>query len=240
MAGIAIGVAGKQTDDLTFFSWIRVGEFSAAMNVYYDPLAAVMALMVTFVSSLIHLYSVAFMRRDADYVRYFCYLNLFVFSMLVITVADNLIFVYLGWEGVGFCSYALIGFWYADVANANAGRKAFIVTRIGDVAFGVALALFFFLFQSFSITYIDSHAVFPDDAPGHHPGLAAPLGRGGQIGPAAPDGVAAGRHGRPHPGVGPDSRRHHGHRRGLSAHAAVSYRAAGSRRPAMSLPRSAP
>ena len=78
--------------------------------------------------------------------------------MLVITVADNLIFVYLGWEGVGFCSYALIGFWYADVANANAGRKAFIVTRIGDVAFGVALALFFFLFQSFSITYINGHA----------------------------------------------------------------------------------
>ena len=88
-----------------------MGEFSAAMNVYYDPLAAMMALMVTFVSSLIHVYSVAFMRRDSDYVRYFSYLNLFVFSMLVITLADNLIFVYLGWEGVGFCSYALIGFW---------------------------------------------------------------------------------------------------------------------------------
>ena len=157
MAVIAISLAGKQTFDLTFFSWFRVGEFSAAMNVYYDPLAAMMALMVTFVSSLIHVYSVAFMRRDSDYVRYFSYLNLFVFSMLVITVADNLIFVYLGWEGVGFCSYALIGFWYADVANANAGRKAFIVTRIGDVAFGVALALLFFLFQSFSITYINSH-----------------------------------------------------------------------------------
>ena len=119
------------------------GEFSTAMNVHYDPLAAVMALMVTFVASLIHLYSVAFMRDDADYVRYFCYLNLFVFAMLVITLADNLIFVYLGWEGVGFCSYALIGFWYRDEANANAGRKAFICTRIGDVAFGVALALIF-------------------------------------------------------------------------------------------------
>jgi NADH-quinone oxidoreductase subunit L len=157
MAGIAIGVAGKQTFDLTFFSWIKVGEFSAAMDIHYDPLAAMMALMVTFVSSLIHVYSVAFMRRDSDYVRYFSYLNLFVFAMLVITVADNLIFVYLGWEGVGFCSYALIGFWYADVANTNAGRKAFIVTRIGDVAFGVALALLFFLFHSFSLTYIDSH-----------------------------------------------------------------------------------
>ena len=82
------------------------------MNVHYDPLAAMMALMVTFVAAIIHLYSAAFMRDDPDYVRYFCYLNLFVFAMLVITVADNLVFVYLGWEGVGFCSYALIGFWY--------------------------------------------------------------------------------------------------------------------------------
>ncbi|MGB8992345.1 MAG: NADH-quinone oxidoreductase subunit L [Desulfobaccales bacterium] len=157
MAAIALVVAGKQVYDLTFFPWIRVGEFSAAMNVHYDPLAAAMALMVTFISSLIHVYSVAFMRQDSDYVRYFSYLNLFVFAMLVITLADNLIFVYLGWEGVGFCSYALIGFWYTQVANAEAGRKAFVVTRIGDIAFGVALALFFSLFQSFSITYIDSH-----------------------------------------------------------------------------------
>ncbi len=158
MAAIGLAAAGKQVYDLTFLPWIRVGEFSAAMNVHYDPLAASMALMVTFISSLIHVYSVAFMRDDADYVRYFSYLNLFVFAMLVITLADNLIFVYLGWEGVGFCSYALIGFWYAKAANAEAGRKAFVVTRIGDIAFGVALALFFSLFQSFSITYIDSHA----------------------------------------------------------------------------------
>ncbi|MGO8763441.1 MAG: NADH-quinone oxidoreductase subunit L [Desulfobaccales bacterium] len=157
MAGIAMAVAGKQTFDLSFLSWIQVGEFSAAMNVHYDPLAAMMALMVTFVSSLIHVYSVAFMRDDADYVRYFSYLNLFVFAMLVITVADNLIFVYLGWEGVGFCSYALIGFWYGEAANVEAGRKAFIVTRIGDVAFGVALALLFVVFRSFSLSYIDSH-----------------------------------------------------------------------------------
>ena len=158
MASIAMALAGKQVYDLTFFPWIKVGDFSAAMNVHYDPLAAIMVLMVTFVSSIIHVYSVAFMRHDSDYVRYFSYLNLFVFAMLVITVADNLIFVYLGWEGVGFCSYALIGFWYTKEANADAGRKAFIVTRIGDIAFGVALGLFFVLFHSFSLTYIDSHA----------------------------------------------------------------------------------
>ena len=109
------------------------------------------------------------MRDDADYVRYFCYLNLFVFAMLVITMADNLLFVYLGWEGVGFCSYALIGFWYRDEANANAGRKAFICTRIGDIAFGVALGLFFVYFGNFSITYINSHAA------GLSPGLVTLL-----------------------------------------------------------------
>jgi NADH-quinone oxidoreductase subunit L len=156
MAILAFGAAGEKRYLLTLFDWIRVGDFSASMSVYYDPLAAIMALMVTFVSSLIHLYSVSFMRGDRDYVRYFCYMNLFVFSMLVIILADNLVFLYLGWEGVGFCSYILIGFWYSDVVNATAGRKAFILTRIGDVAFGVAIALFFLLLNQFSIFSINS------------------------------------------------------------------------------------
>ncbi len=156
MAALAFGTAGEKRFLLTFFDWIRVGDFSASMTVYYDPLAAIMALMVTFVSSLIHLYSVSFMRDDKDYVRYFCYMNLFVFSMLVITLADNLVFLYLGWEGVGFCSYILIGFWYSDVVNATAGRKAFILTRIGDVAFGIAIALFFLILDQLSIFSINS------------------------------------------------------------------------------------
>ena len=113
-AALALVLAADRAHDFTFFQWFRVGEFSTAMNVHYDPLAAVMALMVTFVASIIHLYSAAFMRDDPDYVRFFCYLNLFVFAMLVITTADSLVFVYLGWEGVGFCSYALIGFWYRE------------------------------------------------------------------------------------------------------------------------------
>jgi NADH-quinone oxidoreductase subunit L len=157
-AATALILAGDRAHDFTFCQWFRAGEFSTAMNVHFDPLAAVMALMVTFVAAIIHLYSAAFMRDDPDYVRYFCYLNLFVFAMLAITVADNLIFVYLGWEGVGFCSYGLIGFWYRDEANANAGRKAFICTRIGDVAFGVALGLFFVYCGNFSISYINTHA----------------------------------------------------------------------------------
>lgn len=158
MAILAILCADGQAHSFTFFTWFAVDQFKAAMDVLYDPLAALMALMVTFVSSLIHLYSVAYMREDEDYVRYFCSLNLFVFSMLVITLADNLVFVFLGWEGVGFCSYALIGFWYRDVVNAAAGRKAFLLTRIGDVAFGVAMGLFFIAFGDLSISFINSHA----------------------------------------------------------------------------------
>jgi NADH-quinone oxidoreductase subunit L len=158
MAVLALILLGDRSHDLTYWGWFAASDFSASFNVHYDPLAAVMALMVTFVSSIIHLYSVAFMRADEDYVRFFCYLNLFVFAMLVIIVADNLLFVYLGWEGVGFCSYGLIGFWYRDAANATAGRKAFICTRIGDVAFGIALALFFVLFHNFSLTQINAQA----------------------------------------------------------------------------------
>jgi NADH-quinone oxidoreductase subunit L len=147
----------EKTYQAPLVDWIVVGRFSASFSVLYNPLAAVMALMVTYVSSIIHLYSVSFMREEEDYARYFCYLNLFVFAMLVITLSDSLLFFYLGWEGVGFCSYALIGFWYENPANATAGRKALITTRIGDIAFGIVLALIFFLFGSFSLSYLYDH-----------------------------------------------------------------------------------
>ena len=158
MATFAFFSPGPKTQMVPLFSWIHAGSFSAPMSVHWDPLAAIMALMVTFVSSVIHLYSVGFMRDDEDYVRFFCYLNLFVFAMLVVTLADNMLFFYLGWEGVGFCSYALIGFWYADVVKAAAGRKAFILTRIGDVAFGIAIAFFLFLFDDLSLSSINARA----------------------------------------------------------------------------------
>ncbi|EPR43567.1 proton-translocating NADH-quinone oxidoreductase, chain L [Desulfovibrio sp. X2] len=139
---------------LTLLPWFSVGSFSAAMDVLLDPLSGLMAVMVTFVSLIIHVYSAWYMREDESYVRYFCYLNLFVFFMLVITLADNLVFLFLGWEGVGFCSYALIGFWYLDDANTRAGRKAFILTRIGDVAFLVAIAVLVSVFGTPSIARI--------------------------------------------------------------------------------------
>ncbi len=156
MAAIALLMAWRQSHRVVFFHWFTVADFSAAMDVLYDPLSGIMAVMVTFVSSLIHLYSIGYMRDEEGYVRYFCYLNLFVFSMLVITLADNLVFLFLGWEGVGFCSYALIGFWFRDVANASAGRKAFLLTRIGDVAFGVVIGLCFVTFNTLSIAAINA------------------------------------------------------------------------------------
>jgi NADH-quinone oxidoreductase subunit L len=158
MAVAAFALGGGQTHDVTLASWFSAGGVVAVMDVHFDALAALMVLTVTFVAALVHLYSVAFMGEDPGYVRFFCYLNLFLFAMLVIALADSLLFVYLGWEGVGFCSYALIGFWYRDPQNGAAGRKAFLLTRIGDVAFGVALALLFTNLGSFSVAYVAANA----------------------------------------------------------------------------------
>ena len=141
LALTAFILSGQDAYSLTLARWFGAGSFQIDLDVYYDPLAAVMALMVTFVSSLVHLYSVGYMRHEEDVTRYFCFLNLFVFAMLVIVLAGNLVFLYLGWETVGLCSYGLIGFWYAKSDAADAGTKAFIVTRLGDVAFGIAIAL---------------------------------------------------------------------------------------------------
>lgn len=158
MAALAVFLGRGETVSFTLYQWVGVGDFQAAISFYYDPVAAVMALMVTFVAFLIHLYSVAFMAEDEDYGRYFCYLNFFVFNMLVIVLAGDLLFLFLGWEGVGFCSYALIGFWYRENANCLAGSKAFILTRIGDVALLLALAIFFAHGAGFSLTGINDAA----------------------------------------------------------------------------------
>jgi NADH-quinone oxidoreductase subunit L len=142
------------------FRWLAAFDFQAPVALYYDSLAAVMCLMVTFVSTLIHVYSIAYMAEEGDYARFFALLNLFVFAMLTLVLAENLPLLYLGWEGVGFCSYALIGFWYRDEKNATAGRKAFIVTRVGDVAFGIAVIWLFRLCGTISITQINGMGTF--------------------------------------------------------------------------------
>lgn len=142
----------------TAYDWLSFSWFHAPAQLYVDDLSATMALMVTGVSFIIHLYSVGYMREDEGYARYYMLLNLFVFSMLLLTLAGNLPLMFVGWEGVGFCSYALIGFWYKDTKNADAGRKAFIVTRIGDVGFGVALVWLFYFAGTTAIPGINAVA----------------------------------------------------------------------------------
>src|SRR5215469_9309770 len=133
------------------WTWIDVAGFRPEIAFYLDPLSLVMTLVITFVAFWIHLYSAEFMAGDEGYSRFFAYMNLFVGSMVVLVLADNLLLLYLGWEGVGLCSYLLIGFWYRDPVNGAAARKAFIVTRVGDTAMIVGL---FILFHSLGTLHI--------------------------------------------------------------------------------------
>ena len=121
--------------------WFSAGSFTTHYGLWVDHLSATMLLVVTGVGFLIHLYSTAYMEHDEGYARFFAYLNLFMAMMLTLVLADNLVLLFVGWEGVGLCSYLLIGFWYTDAANAWAGRKAFIANRVGDCAFIVAMML---------------------------------------------------------------------------------------------------
>ena len=124
----------------TVYTWFQVGDLSADVAFLLDPLSAVMALVVTGVGFLIHVYSIGYMAHDPSFRRFFLYLNLFMFAMLTLVLADNFLLMFVGWEGVGLCSYLLIGFWVQRPAAAEAGKKAFIVNRIGD--FGFLLGMF--------------------------------------------------------------------------------------------------
>ena len=127
----------------TLWTWMDVGGFRPQIGLYLDALSLVMVFVVTFVGFLIHLYSAEFMIEDEGYSRFFAYMNLFVASMVTLLLGDNLLLLFLGWEGVGLCSFLLIGFWYQDAANGAAARKAFIVTRVGDTAMTMGLLLLF-------------------------------------------------------------------------------------------------
>ena len=129
--------------------WIHVGNLNVDLAFWVDPLSAVMILVVTGIGGLIHLYSVGYMHEEPSFWRFFAYLNLFMAAMLTLVLGDSLLTLFVGWEGVGLCSYALIGFWYKEWANASAGSKAFIVNRIGDFGFVVGMfALFWGLAES--------------------------------------------------------------------------------------------
>jgi NADH-quinone oxidoreductase subunit L len=137
------------------FDWIRVGAFDVGATLRLDAVSAVMILVVTGVGTLIHLYAIGYMEGDPRYGRFFAYMNLFVFFMLTLVLGENLLVLYLGWEGVGLCSYLLIGFWFDKTENANAAKKAFITTRIGDTALMIGLAVIVLHFGT-----LDYQAIF--------------------------------------------------------------------------------
>jgi NADH-quinone oxidoreductase subunit L len=144
---------GVKTQHL--FDWISVGSFEVGLDLRLDQLSSVMILVVSGVGSLIHLYSIGYMRGDPRYGRFFAYLNLFVFFMLLLVLGQNFLVLYVGWEGVGLCSYLLIGFWFEKTENAVAAKKAFVTTRIGDTAMLIGLALIAMKFGT-----LDFDAVF--------------------------------------------------------------------------------
>jgi NADH-quinone oxidoreductase subunit L len=132
---IILAMPPRSVLTFTLWKWIAAGAFHVDIALRFDALTAIMTLVVSGVGALIHLYSTGYMADDADYARYFAYMNLFTFSMLVLVTAENLVLMFVGWEGVGLCSYLLIAFWYDNPDYAYNGRKAFIVNRVGDAGF---------------------------------------------------------------------------------------------------------
>jgi len=128
------------------FTWIPAGSFTVDIGFLADPLTMVMCLFVTGIGALIHMYSVGYMKGDENFSKFFVYLNLFIASMLLLVLGDNLLLTFLGWEGVGACSYLLISFWFTDASNASAGKKAFVTNRIGDFGFMLGTFLVFTTF----------------------------------------------------------------------------------------------
>jgi NADH-quinone oxidoreductase subunit L len=165
--------------------WMSSGGFQPEIAFYLDPVSLLMLLVITFVSFLIHLYSVEYMRDDEGYARFFAYMNLFVASMITLVLANNLLLLYLGWEGVGLCSFLLIGFWYQKPANVRAAGKAFIVTRFGDTAFAIGLFLLFTRLGTLDIQEL-MHRASVQWSPGSGIAIAAAaLLLGGAVGKSA-------------------------------------------------------
>ena len=200
------------------FNWITSGDFRVPFTLRVDPLSALMILVVTGIGFLIHLYSTAYMHEETppEYARYFSYLNLFAAFMLVLVLASNFLVMFVGWEGVGLCSYLLVGFWYQKPAAADAGKKAFIVNRIGDVAFilGVLLAFVRFSTLDFQSIALGVSSMAPEAHFGtisdYRPAVVHRRHR--KVGADSSVRLAAGRDGRAHAGVGADPRGNDGDR----------------------------
>ncbi|MFN8389638.1 MAG: NADH-quinone oxidoreductase subunit L [Bdellovibrionota bacterium] len=157
--GVAIG--------LKAWTWFSTPSLSAEFALKMDRLSGLMTMIVTGVGSLIHLYAIGYMDHDKARARFFCYLNLFLFAMLLLVLGDNLLVMFVGWEGVGLCSYLLIGFWYTEMPNAQAGQKAFVVNRIGDAGFLLGIFMLFSYCHSFNFADIQlaiAHSAMPVNA----------------------------------------------------------------------------
>jgi proton-translocating NADH-quinone oxidoreductase chain L len=159
---VFFGLVGKDEHERQFvqtlFEWVPAGDFQVDIGFLVDPLSVTMTLFITGVGALIHLYSIGYMHGDPKFSKFFLYLNLFAFSMLMLVLGDNMLLTFLGWEGVGACSYFLIAFWFTDEANASAGKKAFVTNRIGDWGFMVAMFLTFTTIGSIQYTDIFASA----------------------------------------------------------------------------------
>jgi NADH-quinone oxidoreductase subunit L len=148
-----------KTIEYNFYTWILSDDLKVSFGYLIDQLTAIMLFVVCFVGWLIHIYSVGYMHGDPGYPRYFAYLNLFVFSMLLLVMGNNLVMLYFGWEAVGLCSYFLIAFWYQKKSASDAGKKAFIVNRIGDFGFAIGI------FSSFyKCLYFKLHRCFSENS----------------------------------------------------------------------------
>lgn len=146
--GAFLDVRAGEVINVNLYSWIVSGDFNVSIGFLIDQLTAIMLIVITSISSLIFIYSIGYMRGDGGYYRFFAYLSLFVFSMLILVMANNFLLLYFGWEAVGLCSYFLIGFWFHKKSAADAGKKAFIVNRFGDFGFGLGIILIFLTFGS--------------------------------------------------------------------------------------------
>jgi len=218
---------------IALFPWITSGDLQVSWSLRVDTLTAVMLVVVNTVSSLVHLYSIGYMDEDPYRPRFFAYLSLFTFAMLMLVTSDNLVQLFFGWEGVGLASYLLIGFWYQKPSANAAAIKAFVVNRVGDFGFRARH------FRDLHADRLDRlrddlcRRAGPDRQNHRFLRMARrradadlPLavhGGNGQVGAVPAAHLVAGRHGRPDAGLGPDSRGDHGHRGGLHGGAVIAF-----------------
>jgi NADH-quinone oxidoreductase subunit L len=151
--GLSLGIflnLNGQSHTVQLFDWISTGSLHVDFSFLIDPLSSLFLLIITGIGFLIHVYSVGYMHDDEGYHRFFAYLNLFVFFMLLLVLGSNYLIMFVGWEGVGLCSYLLIGFWFKNTDYNNAAKKAFIINRIGDLGFLLGILLIYVLFDSVS------------------------------------------------------------------------------------------